>query len=118
MYDADFGTRKLAHYNAWLLNPNRPDGERYPGFPEELQLNAARARLVASYGKQKVARKATPVRERKPKEVKAGTKLAQAVDIFRKLGGDKAAVIAEIQAACGMSLAGATTYFYNAKKAA
>jgi hypothetical protein len=115
MYNSEYGTRKLAHYNAWLLNPNRPDGERYPGFPEEVIVTAARARMVA---KLHVARKATPARVRAPKEIKAGTKLAQAVDIFRKLGGDKAAVIAEIQVACSMSLAGATTYFYNAKKAA
>lgn len=115
MYTPDYGSRKLAHYNAWLLNPNRPEGERYPGFPEDLALAAGRARLVAE---RKVARKATPARARPPKEVKAGTKLAQAVDIFRKLGGDKAAVIAEIQKTCSMSLAGATTYFYNAKKVA
>lgn len=115
MYNSDYGTRKLAHYNAWLLNPNRPEGERYPGFPEEVALAAGRARLVAD---RKVARKAVPARVRAPKEVKPGTKLAVAVDIFRRLSGDKASVIAEIQKTCSMSLAGATTYFYNAKKAA
>lgn len=50
-------------------------------------------------------------------KAREGSKLEQAISIFQRLGGDKAATIAEIQSACGMSLAGATTYFYNAKKA-
>lgn len=50
-------------------------------------------------------------------KAREGSKLEQAISIFQRLGGDKAATIAEIQCACGMSLAGATTYFYNAKKA-
>ena len=31
-----YGTRKLAHYNEWLLNHEL--GENYPGFPEDVEL--------------------------------------------------------------------------------
>jgi hypothetical protein len=116
MYDSDLGTRKLAHYNAWLLNPNRPDGERYPGFPETVALEASRKRFIDTYNATKAPAK--PSVAPAPKVVKAGSKLEQAVAIYRELGGDKEAVIAKIKDVCDMSLAGATTYFYSAKKLA
>lgn len=115
--DYEFGNRKLAHYNAWLLDPNRESGKPYPGFPEELKLIQARARLASDVAAKAVKSKAY-VRTAKDKAVKAGSKIEQAVAIYKRCNGDKAAVIAAIQAEAGMSLAGATTYFYNAKKLA
>lgn len=52
------------------------------------------------------------------KGAKTGTKQEAAVEIYKRLSGDKAAVIAAIMSELGMSTAGATTYFYNAKKLA
>ena len=56
-------------------------------------------------------------RDRVKGKAREGSKLEQAIAIFGRLNGDKAAVISAIQSECGMSQAGATTYFYNAKKA-
>ena len=118
----DYLTRKLAHYNQWLGDPKRSykDGP-YKGFPEDLEY-AARAhenRIRALAPEQ--APKAPIERKKKSKRVKktpdgGPTKQTRAVDIYKRLGGDKAAVIQAIQDELGMSTAGATTYFYNAKK--
>jgi len=124
----DFLTRKLAHYNEWLMRPDRTiDDGPYPGFPEELELVEGRKQLAADIAAKTVAKAAKPDRgvpirkERKVRARKEGsgpTKQDRAVDIYRKLSGDKAQVIQAIQTDLGMSLAGATTYFYNAKKLA
>ena len=34
----EYYVRKLAHYNKWLMDPKRPLGEAYPGFPEDKKL--------------------------------------------------------------------------------
>lgn len=44
------------------------------------------------------------------------TKQDKAVEIFKRLNGDKGQTIVAIQAELGMSQAGATTYFYNSKR--
>lgn len=120
----DFGTRKLAHYNEWLLNPARKveDGP-YPGFPEEIALEAGRVKLKAEFAERAATKAATKpvgapkVKKAKKKPAGAGpTKADRAVEIYRELGGDKANVIAAFQERLEMSLAGATTYFYNSKK--
>lgn len=126
--DWEYGNRKLAHYNKWLLDPNRPIDQRYPGFPEDIARERGLVQLKADMAKRSeqkaVAKAARAERKRtataRPVSRRTGgpTKLVQAVEIFRQQGGDKAAVIAEIQFKLGMSLAGATTYFYNAKKLA
>lgn len=122
----DYCTRKLAHYNKWLMDDKREFGKPYPGFPEEMKkgkkvespvignmvgaiLGTAKAPKAAV--KAKAARKGS-------EGPKAGTKSQLAVEIYKRFGGDKAAVIQAIQDELKMSLAGATTYFYNAKKAA
>lgn len=125
----DFLTRKLAHYNEWLMNPDRTiDDGPYPGFPEELALVEGRKQLAAEMAAKTVAKAAAkpdrgaPARkERKVRARKEGsgpTKQDRAVEIYKQLKGDKAQVIETIQTDLGMSLAGATTYFYNAKKLA
>ena len=120
----DYLQRKLDHYNAWLMDPKRELGSGpYPGFPEDVKLKAGRA-IMQAEAKAKVEAKAA--KAAKPKAVKAKrapkasgpTKQDRAVEIFRELNGDKAAVISAIQERLDMSVAGATTYFYNAKKLA
>lgn len=119
----DYLQRKLDHYNAWLLDDKREMGKPYPGFPEDVKLKAGRAVLQAE-AKAKVEAKAA--KAAKPKAVKAKrapkasgpTKQERAVEIYKRLSGDKAQVISTIQTELGMSVAGATTYFYNAKKLA
>jgi hypothetical protein len=121
MYDQEYMTRKLAHYNEWLLNPKRASGTVYPGFPEEVKM----AKAAAAYKEEFIAKreakakvKAAPKAKKAKKVAGAPTKQEQAVAIYTRLGGDKAAVVSAIQAELGMSLAGATTYFYNSKKLA
>ena len=129
----DYLTRKLAHYNQWLLDPKRTPGKPYGGFPEDI----AQAKALEAYKADFAERKAKGVEPRKakvadpykiaarpPKAKKARkegsgpTKQDKAVEIFQRLSGDKATVISTIQDELAMSLAGATTYYYNAKKLA
>ncbi len=66
----------------------------------------------------KVATKAkTTVKVAKEKTQRV-TKAVRAAEIYKQFSGDKALVIAAYMDQLGMSKAGATTYFYNAKKAA
>jgi hypothetical protein len=119
--DNSFGSRKLAHYNAWLLDPKRPAGVPYPGFPEEIKMEKTRAAYVEDFTARKVAKVVKPKAAPKAKAARKGTvptKQSMATQIYRDLGGDKPLVIAKIQEQLVMSLAGATTYFYNAKKLA
>ena len=120
----DYLTRKLAHYNEWLLDPKRKAGSGpYPGFPEDVELEKAvrkmQAEAVAKV-KVKAEKAAAPKKERakRAKRTEGPTKQDRAVEIYRELNGDKATVISAIQERLGMSVAGATTYFYNAKKLA
>jgi hypothetical protein len=101
------------------LDPKRKveDGP-YPGFPEDFVKPKRAVKAVAAPAK--AIAKAAPAKKTKKRAARAGngpTKQMLANEIFARLGGDKAAVIAAIQQDLGMSLAGATTYFYNAKKA-
>lgn len=121
----DYFDRKLAHYNTWLLDPKREFGKPYPGFPEDLKAKKGKkvestviASMTDTLTKGK-ADKAAPA-AKKAKRVGTGspTKGELALQIYKRLSGDKASVISELQTGLGMSLAGATTYFYNAKKAA
>jgi len=126
--------RKLAHYNVWLVDNSREAGKPYPGFPEDKQPSAVKFRMknmqtmnAFQQNEYDIAqRKAKPVAVKEPKEPKAPkapratgpTKADRALEIFKRLSGDKGAVIAAIKDELSMSDAGATTYFYNAKKLA
>lgn len=122
----DYLTRKLAHYNEWLLDPKRTPGKPYGGFPEDIAQAKALEAYKADFAERKTKANAEPKAKvpRVPKAKKARkegsgpTKQDRAVEIFRELNGDKATVISAIQERLGMSVAGATTYFYNAKKLA
>ena len=119
----DYLQRKLDHYNAWLLDPNRPAGSGpYPGFPDDIATANAVAKFKADFVKEKAAAKAKPavkkaVKAKRAKRTEGPTKQDRAIEIFKELNGDKAAVIEAIQSRLGMSVAGATTYYYNARKA-
>lgn len=103
-------TARLAHYNAWLLNPEREFGTLYPGFPED------KAAKVATK-----APKVVQVKSVKPKAVRAkrtgATKLDQARALFKEnIKLSRVNMIGLFMDKLGMSRAGATTYFYNAQK--
>jgi hypothetical protein len=59
-----------------------------------------------------------PASKRVITKTKGVSKIALAMEIFKKHNGNKQVVIAEFVEVLGMSKAGATTYFYNAKKSA
>jgi len=126
--------RKLAHYNVWLVDNSREAGKPYPGFPEDKQARPVKFRMknmqtmnaFEQFDSDMKARSAKPVAVKAPKVAKeprapratGPTKADRALEIFKRLSGDKAAVIAAIKDELSMSDAGATTYFYNAKKLA
>lgn len=130
----EYCTRKLAAYNEWLLNPKRPIGVPYQGFSEDKEFITMQAvpsvmgsmaatltgeQVIPESAKPEAKRKAKAEKVAKPKAVrkaKSGTKAEKAVEIFKRVGGEKAAVIAAFMAELEMSTAGATTYFYNTKK--
>ena len=116
---SDYLTRKLAHYNEWLLDNKREVGVPYPGFPED-QKAAKWAERPAPKAEQPAVVKAAPVKKMKKAKRVAGagpTKQELANAIFKQCAGDKAATVAQIQNQLNMTLAGATTYYYNARKA-
>lgn len=111
----DFGTRKLAHYNAWLLDPNREFGKPYPGFPEEAEVakKAKRAQTVSSKAPAKKGKAVTKAKRAR----KGETKLDKAKALFKanvKLSREN--MIGLFMEQLQMSKAGATTYYYNAQK--
>jgi hypothetical protein len=130
--------RKLAHYNVWLVDNSREAGKPYPGFPEDKQARPVKFRMknmqtmnaFQQYDHDVAERRAAsslvakaekaPKVAKEPKAPRASgpTKADRALEIFKRLGGDKSAVIAAIKDELSMSDAGATTYFYNAKKIA
>lgn len=129
----EYMSRKLAHYNEWLLDKNREFGKPYPGFPEDLKLaklakgKKMPSNVIADMTQVLTGAKAAPAASKAKAKAKvakksdgprAGSKGEAALAIYKRLNGDKSAVISAIQAELGMSVAGSTTYFYNAKKAA
>ena len=125
--------RKLAHYNVWLVDNSREIGKPYPGFPEDKQARPVKFRMknmqtmnafeqldhdLAQRAKPKAVKEPKVAKEPRAPRASGPTKADRALEIFKRLGGDKAAVIAAIKDELSMSDAGATTYFYNAKKLA
>lgn len=124
----DYLTRKLAHYNAWLGDTKRPLTSKYPGFPEP-RPGEAPAKTTKPKGKkltvveqiEKIQAKAEAKVEKKAAKAKpaksaGGSKQDRAVALFKEFNGDRKQTIQAIMEQLGMSTAGATTYFYNAKK--
>lgn len=80
--------------------------------PEEFKAVADQKRTK---GVRAVKAKAVKREASAPRE---GSKLQKAIEFFKEFNGDRKLVIGALQSKVGMSQAGATTYFYNAKKAA
>ena len=123
--DWEYGNRKLAHYNKWLLDPKRESGTIYPGFPEDLQRERAVAKLKAEAAtkvvekteRAKIPAKAPP-KVKRARTTEGPTKLDRAVELMRanpQLA--KADIIKLFCEQLSMTPAGATTYFYSASKA-
>lgn len=111
---AEYGDRKLAHYNAWLLDPARPAGTVYPGFPEDMA--APKAKRVAKVT-DKVTKKGKVPAAKTKRAAKGETKLDKAKALFKanaKLSREN--MIGLFMEQLQMSRAGATTYYYNAQK--
>lgn len=125
MKDPDPGTRRLAHYNNWLINEKKTPEERYPGFPEDVHLRSARQRLMEEYVEKKAekakevkpkAEKKTAPKAKRAKSAPGESKQEKAFAIFKRIGDNKAVVIAAIQEECSMTPLGAQTYYYAARK--
>ena len=112
----EYGTRKLAHYNAWLLDPKREFGKPYPGFPEDLEAPKAKKRVAKVTDK--VSKKGSvPAKMKAKRAAKGETKLDKAKALFKanaKLSREN--MIGLFMEQLQMSKAGATTYYYNAQK--
>ena len=110
----DYGTRKLAHYNAWLLDDKRPFGKPYPGFPEDAKAEKAkRVPKVTTKAPAKKVGKTVVKAKAKGKE----TKLDKAKALYKaNIKLSRVNMIGLFMEKLEMSKAGATTYFYNAQK--
>ena len=109
-----YGDRKLAHYNAWLLDTKREFGKPYPGFPEDVAAPAAKKTVAKVTDKVTKKGKPSVITARKRSGV---TKLDQARELFKsnaKLSREN--MIGLFMEQLQMSRAGATTYYYNAQK--
>lgn len=129
----DYCTRKLAHYNEWLCDNNRKIGVPYEGFPEDDQFITQRGVGMESVAVQDMVQDLTGVKQapkdarpkgkkanatvKAPRKAKEGSKAEKAMFIFERVGGVKEGVIKAFMEELQMSTAGATTYFYNCKKA-
>lgn len=124
-HDPEYLTRKLEHYNKWLLDPKRPAGEIYQGFPEDIKQAKAVAKLKADMEnrpakvvKEKIVRPPKAKRAKRASKQEGPTKLEQAIELYKaNLHLSKDNMIDIIREKLVMSLAGATTYYYNARKA-
>ncbi|NBS69467.1 hypothetical protein EBT31_11225 [bacterium] len=110
----DFLQAKLDHYNKWLMNPKRELGTTYPGYPGDSKL-VKKGKKMSEVTVNEVKTE-TAVKGKRAKR-EGATKQVRAIELYKQLGGDKGAVIDAFMSQLSMSKAGATTYFYNAKKA-
>jgi hypothetical protein len=81
-------------------------------------VNSIPAAEISAKFASKARKPAKVVKSTEPKErvKRVGTKQEAAMGIFQRHNGNRKAVIADIKNELGMSDAGATTYFYNAKR--
>lgn len=141
----EFLKRKMNDYNAWLGDKTRNYSKPYPGFQEEIEmltkppvdfpkevLDNEAAAVKDSKGKPTTRRKATNRRKASVKVKRESkymnntntvdvnvkvSKKTRSFELYEALiGQGKKAVIDAYKAELNMSDAGATTYFYNAKK--
>lgn len=112
-----YNDRKLAHYNAWLLDTKREAGKPYPGFPEDMERKATKkAAKTVTKVTDKVTKKGK-VAAKAPRAAKGETKLDKAKALFKanvKLSREN--MIGLFMEQLQMTKAGATTYYYSAQK--
>lgn len=125
------GRRKLAHYNAWLGDPDREFGSIYPGFPEdwvepvvetvveEEMQEAPKVRSRKKGRKMEVLDQETVQTETKPKPaakpVRQGTKLSVAVTIVKEAGkDDKEACLRALVEGLSITRGNASIYYTKA----
>ena len=128
----EYLTRKLKHYNEWLLDEDRESGTVYPGFPEDevkvktTPVKSLKGKFVMMIETPKIEKIAKAVKAPKVQAIKVargpkeGTKQSKAVELLRGMAfvtkAEKAECIEKIVSELGMSKAGATTYAYNAQR--
>ena len=120
------GRRKLAHYNAWLGDPNRDFGSVYPGFPEDYQIPEQKdqpeeepAKPVTKSRKKgcQVTEVVDTVKtdEKAVKGPREGTKLATATALVQATGkDDKEACLKAIVEALAVTRGNASIYYTKA----
>lgn len=112
-----YNDRKLAHYNAWLLDTKREFGVPYAGFPEDKERRASKkAAKTVTKVTDKVAKKGSVPAKMSAKR-SGETKLDKAKALFKanvKLSREN--MIGLFMEQLQMTKAGATTYYYNAQK--
>ena len=128
-------TDRLKHYNEWLTDKTRNFTSLYPGYPGDAEKK--NTTLPGYPGIVVENPETTPIKSTKGsknsmniqnvgvkvastqvmKRPKASTKQANAITIVQNVGIDKKHdAIAKIMTDLGMSKAGATTYFHNARR--
>jgi len=123
--DWNLSQAKLDHYNAWLMDPNRPLTSIYPGFPgtsksKGTTMNTFQtiAQTIDSTTSMHATEKAkAPKAPKAPKDKgpRTGTKLAQATELVKATGkDDKEACIVAIVAALGVTRGNASIYYAKA----
>jgi hypothetical protein len=110
------GEDRLAHYNKWLMDPKRPLGEPYPGYPGDRKTKRA-----AKVSTEPVALKPKKSRNTHTEDTKGYmmtkvTNLSRATDIVRA-NPDRAVAIATIVETLGVTRSNAYVYFTKAVKA-
>jgi hypothetical protein len=121
-------TERLRHYNEWLMDDTRDVTSTYPGFPGDSKKEKTTVMVdkpeVAPINPKKGSKNSMKIQNvsmkvastQVMKRPKASTKQANAITIVQNVGIDKKHdAIAKIMADLGMSKAGATTYFHNAR---
>jgi len=121
----EYLTRKLKHYNEWLMNPKRSLlAGPYPGFPEDISYRETIQAMREDFQERRVVeekqqeeKKLDKVKKPRAKKIAGPSRLVQAQEIYKRLNGDRASVVQAIQDELGMPAGSAMTYFYNSKKA-
>lgn len=121
-------TDRLRHYNEWLMDDTRDSTSTYPGYPSDIKKEKTTTVVekpeVAPIKSTKGSKNSMKIQNvgvkvastQVMKRPKASTKQANAITIVQNVGIDKKHdAIAKIMADLGMSKAGATTYFHNAR---
>jgi hypothetical protein len=114
--DNDQKTARLAHYNAWLLDPDRELGTLYPGFPEVVKTKVRVPKVVDTVkpaATTKVAKVA-----KKTRAPKGGTNRERVAQLVQGMPfstkADKEQMVVKIIELLGVTRSNASVYAYNA----